>query len=306
SMTTNGPHIKIQASPFFLLSRSVEQSDSDIKETAKLFADQIIPAGVAVHLCADVQGYIPPADLDSRMTMRARRVMRNSGIQSFEFDASDAVMVYGKSQSFTFGKADSLQFAAYDKGKAVKDKNELALWLPVWAQSDQFDADYSVWRFEARFHHSVVEQFARGSGFKALSLSDLAPHLSGLWAYALNNFRFDDSPTYINPFWQWLRDDLHFYHVQKLDIKYQRAYKAAILDGHPSDKSVSICFGQLCSIYRKKKLSIDQAADCLFYSGLWDLLCSMYQKRGKTPDDVLLVLAEKIESPRVHKFKKAA
>ncbi|NOV28347.1 hypothetical protein [Methylomonas sp. ZR1] len=295
TITTNGPHLKIQCSPVFLLSRSITEIDDHLTETAKLFADQISPSGVAVHICADVQGYIPPADLDSRITTRARRVMRNSGIQSIELDAHDAAIVYGKSQSFTFGKADSLQFAVYDKGKAVKDKGELPLWLPVWVQSDQFDLDVPIWRFEARFHHSVVEQFANGSGFSAKSLKDIASHLSGLWSYALNNFRLDDSVTYINPFWQWLRDDLHFYHQRKLDIDYQRKYKSALQDGLPNDRSVSICFGQLASIYRKKRLTFSQAQQHLLHSGLWDLLCSMYIRRNKTADDILMDLADKLE-----------
>ncbi|MDT4288638.1 hypothetical protein RO575_03625 [Methylomonas sp. MO1] len=292
----NGPHLKIQCSPVFLLSRSADEISRHLDAIARLFVDQLVASGVAVHLCADVQGYIPPSDLDARITTRAHRVYKASGISAMEFDGNDIVINYGKSQSFTFGKAGSVQFACYDKLKAVKDKGELPLWMPVWSQCDELDEDSPIWRFEARFHHQVIHQFARGSGFVANSLADLIPHFTGLWRYALNNFRLDDSKTYINPFWQWLRDDLCFEHHQKLDIDYQRNYKAASADGLPNDRSVSICFGQLCSIYRKRKLTFAKASQCLVNSGLFDLLCDMYRRRGKTEDDVMVLLAEKIEA----------
>lgn len=295
----NGAHLKIQCSPIFLLCRSIRDIQADLDDLAADFLFQVVPSGVAVHICADIQGWSAPADLDLRMVTKARRIVRHSGQQGLDYDLNGLSVVYGKSQSFTFGSQSGLQFACYNKGKAVIDKGELPLWMPVWCQHDSFDENASVWRIEARFHHSVVEQFARGSGFQCRELLDLEKHLTGLWRYALQHHRLDASPTYIDPFWQWLRDDVVFYHSAKLDVDYKRLYKSPTDEGLPSDRSVMICFGQMCSIYRKKKLTAEKALNHMVNSGLWDLVCETYAKRGLEPDDVILEFEAKINRKRV-------
>lgn len=291
----NGHHLKIQCSPVFLLSRGLHEIQLEIDTFADFFLSQVLKTGVAVHLCADVQGWIPPNDLDCRLTTRARRIYKYSGTQGVEYDYSGVSVVYGKGETFTFGKANSMQFTVYDKTKAVNDKGEQALWLPIWSQSSSYVEGDHVTRFEARFHHTVVQQFANGSGFEANSLIDLEKHLTGLWKYSLNNFRLDDSETYINPFWQWLRDDTIFYHNALLDIDYKRLYKAPNDDGEPSERSIAICFGQLCSIYGRNGYSVNKAAGHLANSGIWPNICNMYSKRGKLIDDIYVDLANKIE-----------
>lgn len=290
----NGHHLKIQCSPVFLLSRELSDIQADMDHFAYSLLTQVLHTGVAVHICADVQGWIPPRDLDCRMTTRARRIQKYSGNCDIHYDFSGVSMVYGRGESFTFGKADSLQFSCYDKLKAVKDKGELPLWLPVWSQAEGFDEGGSIFRFEARFHHNVVSQFANGSGFDANKLLDLENHFTGLWKYALNNFRLDDSKTYINPFWQWLRDDLTFYHKPALSIDYKRLYRSPNDQGLPSDRAISICFGQLCSIYGRNGYSLAKASMHLQNSGIWANLCDMYSRRGLSSDDVFLTLECKL------------
>lgn len=292
--TYNGAHLKIQCSPVFLLSRSIADIQADLDDIADDFIFQRLPSGVAVHICADFQGWKAPADLDYRLITKAKRVFKNSGIQTMEFDANDVSMVYGKGQSFTFGKQSSLQFAVYDKGKAVNDKGELPLWLPVWSQADSFDETKPVWRVEARFHHSVIQQFASGTGFKCSRLSDLEKHLTALWQYALNTNRLNQTSSYIDPFWQWLRDDVVFYHQKVLNLDYKRMYQSPSDEGLPSDRSVLICFGQMCAIYRKKKVSLSDAIHKLMGSGIWALVCETYAKRGLTADDVILDIEMKL------------
>ncbi len=290
----NGHHLKIQASPVFLMSRSVEDIQIDLDLFASFFIDQLKHTGVAVHICADVQGWVPPNDLDSRLTTKARRILKYSAIESMDFDFNEVSVKYGKGETYTFGSASSLQFSCYDKSKAVKAKGELPLWLPVWSQHDDFDENEQITRFEFRFHQSVIEQFANGSGFLPFSLQDLEPHLNGLWAYGLNNFRLDDSKTYINPFWQWLRDDVQVVHTQVLDIDYKRLYESPTDDGVPSDRAISICFGQLCSIYGRNGYSFKRASQHLQNSGIWQNLADMFNRRGKDTDDIFLVLSEKL------------
>lgn len=290
----NGHHLKIETSPVFLLSRSLHEIQDDLDMFANTLLSQTVGTGVAVHLCADVQGWLPPDDLDRRLTTKAHAVYKYSGTSQVEYDFNGVSLVYGKGETFTFGKAGSLQFSLYDKYKAVKSKGELPLWLPVWQQTESFDIDSPIRRFEARFHHTVIEQFANGSGFKVKKLIDLEHHLTGLWKYAMNNFRLDDSKTYINPLWQFIRDDIDFFHKKRLDIDYKRLYKAPGDDGKPSERSLAICFGQLCSIYGRNGYSKKKSINYLISSGIWSNLVEMYISRGKVVDDIYIDLDKKL------------
>jgi hypothetical protein len=282
-----GSHLKIQASPSFLLSRTLDEIQCDIAHFASfLFYDGFGYSGLAVHLCMDVQGWKLPHDLDSKVTTRARRVIRHSGIQGLDYEFNDVAIVYGKGQSFTFGQANSMQFAVYDKTKAIADKGEQELWQPVWAQAAGYDESMPVIRLEARFHHSVINQFANGSGFEAFCLTDLKEHLTGLWQYALQNFRYDDSKTMINPAWQYFRDDIVFYHVKKTEVDYKRMYVNPDAQGKPSERAIKICFGHLTSIFRRNCFSLKKAFECLRNSGLWENLLELYLSKGRGVADI--------------------
>jgi len=295
----NGHHLKIETSPCFTLDRTVDEIQAELDRVAKLFITQLAYTGCAVHFCADVQGWDCPHDLDYRITARAKRVMRHSGISTFEYNGSDIAMSYGKGQSFLFGTASSLQFAVYDKTKAVKDKGEEHLWPKIWEAKrnaefeSAYDPEQTVWRIEARAHHSVVEQFARGINAQLKSFKAVSEHLTGLWQYALNNFRLDADKNYIDPFWQYLRDDLIFYHDAKA-IEYKRVYKSTDQNPTPSDRAVMVCFGQLCSLYAKNQFSLAKASNCLVNSGIWANLCSIYTSRKLTPDDIFVDLDAKL------------
>lgn len=282
-----GPHVKIQASPSFLLARSLEDAQCDMDHfAAAVLHEGFGYTGLAVHLCADIQGWALPHDLDSKMTTRARRIIRHTGIQGLDYEFSDVAIVYGKGQSFTFGQASTMQFACYDKTKAIADKNEEELWRPVWSQAPGYDENLPVIRLEARFHHTVINQFSNGSAFDAFCLTDLKEHLTGLWQYALINFRYDDSRTYINPAWQYFRDDIVFYHEKKTDIDYKRMYVNPGAQGKPTERAIKICFGHLTSIYRRNCFTLRQAYDCLQKSGLWENLLELYQGKGRGCMDI--------------------
>lgn len=297
----NGDHLKIQTSPIFTLSRDIDETQIHIDDFAHELLTQVVHTGVAVHLAVDVQGWVPPADLDSRLVTKARRIVRNSGQSAVNYEFSDVSVVYGRAQSFTFGSAGSLQFNLYNKRKANKDKDEAELWEPVWLLNPTYDIELPVFRFEVRMHHNVVNQFANGSGFVAEKLSDLKQHLTGLWSYAMDNFRLDDTKTYINPFWQWLRDDTKFYDMPKIEMDYRREYKSPLEQGLPSNRAIAICFGQLCSIYGRNGYSLSKSSTHLQNSGIWANLVEMYNDRGGSSDDIFIDLEQKLS-----KFKAAA
>lgn len=297
----NGHHLKIQTSPIFTLSRTLEDVQETLDDFAEFLMTQVLHTGIALHICADVQGWIPPADLDSRLTTKARRVTRHSGASQVNYEYSNVAVVYGRSQSFTFGNAGSLQFNVYNKWQAAKDKDELEIWLPVWSQNENYNPDDLVFRFEVRFHQNIINQFANGSGFQANKLLDLKEHLTGLWQFSMDNFRLDDTKTYINPFWQWLRDDMVFFDSPKLEIDYKRMYKSPLEVGRPSARSIAICFGQLCSIYGRNGYTLNKAVQHLQNSGIWENLAEMYTDRGGSVDDIYIAIEDKLS-----RFKKAA
>ncbi|WP_049794590.1 hypothetical protein [Methylomonas methanica] len=122
----NGHHLKIETSPAFTLGRTVDEIQSELDRIAKLFITQLLHTGCAVHFCVDVQGWECPHDLDYRLTARAKRVVKISGLSEFEYNGSDVSMTYGKGETFMFGTASSLQFTVYNKSKAVKDQGNRA------------------------------------------------------------------------------------------------------------------------------------------------------------------------------------
>jgi len=297
----NGHHLKIELSPHFILSRRVDDIQKDMDKLAWLFITQLVHTGVAVHLCADVQGWTIPNDLDDKLTTRCRRVYKVSASSSMEFDNfGDLIIKYGKGQSFAFGKADSIQFAVYNKTRQLKEVNggeSLPFWQHVWRRDRLFDpncfpsdadnpdilppsvydSEKTVSRLEVRFHHSVIDQFARGVSADMRSFSQVSKHLTGLWRYALNNFRLDATPTYIDAFWQFMRDDLQFLHdVQSFD--YIRAYKKELVPGvQPSARSVKVWLGITCKMFKQTGYKLQQAMEYLQNSGVWQWLEYYFQ-----------------------------
>ena len=74
-----GHHLKIELSPHFILNKDVNLLQECIDEFADIFIHLRQYSGVAIHLCADVQGWKPPDDLDHRMVTRAKRITKHSG-----------------------------------------------------------------------------------------------------------------------------------------------------------------------------------------------------------------------------------
>lgn len=286
-----GDHLKIELSPHYILNKGLNDLQDCIDEFADIFIHLRQYTGVAVHLCVDVQGWQPPNDLDYKLVTRAKKVRKFSGESEMTFERHAIATVYGQGETFTFGGAASLQFSVYNKSKLiVKNENVREYWHSVYSaccvvdgedfhdpESDKpvFKKDVDVWRIESRFHHSVVVQFSLALGEDLRSFRELGKHLTGLWRYSLNNFRLDDSPTYISVVWQFLRDDVEFNHDAN-SLVYRRVFKKTDFDVPPSERVLKIVFGLLCSCYRKLKYDMEKAflafQNCGIYSVFVDML----------------------------------
>ena len=291
-----GHHLKIELSPHFILDKHIDLLQACIDEVADVFIHMWQHTAVAVHLCTDVQGWKPPNDLDHRMVTRANKVQKYSGDTDMEFQGHSIATVYGRGDTFTFGGAGSLQFSVYNKTKLIA-KNQCVqdYWHSIYSTksgsldltiTDEFDSgklifdkEVDVFRLEARYHHSVIAQFARGLNEDLRSFKQLAKHLTGLWRYALSNFRFDSSPTYIDCFWQFMRDDIVFNHDRNA-LEYRRIYKQTDFDALPSDRVLKIVFGLLCSCYRRLKYDLQTAIKGLENSGIYKPLVDLYCRRN--------------------------
>ena len=230
----NGSHFKIELSPHFILEHSTEEVQAFMDKWAWEFMLQVIPLGVAVHLACDVQGIDVPNDFDQRLTARAK-CSRKTGISALQFESlHDVAAVYGNAQSFLWGSVSALQFAVYRKDVEAEYRDKLHFWRDRWQKATNefhfpdliYQDSKPVWRFEVRFHHTVIDEFARGSGDLELkTFQQLTPHLTGLWRYALNNFRWDsEDRQYIMPQWQYLMQDVNFGHNPPA-IAYKRQKK---------------------------------------------------------------------------------
>jgi hypothetical protein len=292
----DGHHLKIELSPHFILDKHLDLLQNCIDEIADIFIHMKEYTGVAVHLCCDQQGWKPPNDLDHRMVTRANKIQKYSGETEMEFENHSIATVYGKGETFTFGSAGSLQFSAYNKTKLIaKNQHVQDYWHSIYSTklinsdltaTEEFDLgkpifnkEVDVYRIEARFHHSVIAQFARGLGEDLRSFKQLAKHLTGLWRYALSNFRLDSSPTYIDCFWQFMRDDIVFNHDRNA-LEYRRIYKQTDFDAPPSDRVLKILFGLLCSCYRRLKYDLETSLKGLQNSGIYQSLLDLYCRRN--------------------------
>jgi len=276
----NGSQLKIQLSPHFILERSVDDVQACLNTLADLFMTQAQPCGVAVHLACDMHGLDVPLDLDSRLTTKAR-ASRRSGASYLEFEGfGDVVQIFGRGQSFLFGGPTGLQFAVYRKDVQAEETDKLHFWRAKWetATSEHtfpetcYSSKLAVWRVEARFHHTVVQEFAYGSGLELNSFKQVSEHLTGLWRYALNNFRLDQTSTYVRPEWQFLMESVQFVHNPP-HLLYKRAKKKP---GELNGRSLAIAFGGLTSVYARNRYDLAYAYKCLQASGIYRDLVNHY------------------------------
>ncbi|TFH86978.1 hypothetical protein EQG41_08990 [Billgrantia azerbaijanica] len=289
-----GTHVKIELSPHFIHERTPAECDAYMENIAAHLLAQLEPAGCAVHLALDVQGWEPPRDFMDRFVTRSKKVMKVDGIDTLTFDHSSIATTYGRTETLMFGTAGALQCAIYNKTKEAHHRDKLHFWEGIWKDatrddlSPAYDPDKDVWRIEMRFHQSVLAEFARGipcnvdtgevleDGHGFARFVDTVPHLTGIWRSALQSYRLDTCRDLIDPAWQLFQDDPRFF-CQAPDFLYKRARKAP---GLGNEKNVCLAFGNLISIYARQGLRTHEAIRHLQRSGMWEDLAAYYRRRG--------------------------
>lgn len=298
-----GTHLKIEASPRWIYERSSQQINDEMAFWGRLFLDALEPSGVALHLAVDFQGWVPPHDFAQRFVTRAKTVSVHNGVSTVDWETGS--VVNGQAETFTFGKANSLQVCLYDKSKEVDVSDKRAFMESIWqcATNEEcfpdscYDPEKPVWRLEIRLHHRIVNEISDGTeGMPPLKTYLAAvPHLTGLWRYALNANRYECKRNWVHPVWTKLRQDIGFGYDAP-DLLYKRAKKQP---GCGNEKNVTLAFGNLLSVYARNHFNSRQAWDCLKKSGLWDDLIGYYRRRDISENDLFKVVEESLIKRRL-------
>jgi hypothetical protein len=287
-----GSHFKIELSPHFIDARKSEIIQGYMDTLASRILHNPVPVGCSVHLCVDVQGWSPPKNFSELLVTRSRRRIDYQGIDSVEFTLAEIAAVYGASQSFLFGLASHLQFSLYRKDLQIKAVDKVHFWESVWNRRTDEDfqplyrSEAPVWRFEFRFHHSVVKQFSEELGQTMDTFLSIVPHLTGLFRYALGNYRLNavsvaskGSQTYrglyIDPMWQLLLQDIHILEPDP-GFTYKRTRKKP---GQGGIKNLNLAVGNLISLYARHGYSPLRVVKYLMQSGIWKDYCEYIRSK---------------------------
>ena len=285
-----GPHLKIEVSPHTIDTLSPDRLQARMDYYASEILEHVEVNQCAVHLALDLQGWQPPADLVSRMHCRARNHRDVSGINSIEWATKSSV--YGRGETSMFGSANGIQLSIYNKTEQAKATDKLDYWQSVWRRNDDpfddacpdnYNPDQDVWRIELRYHHSVIQQFASGSTqvstgqlIDTRTFEAFCPHLDGLWRYGLQQFKLLNRPSYFDPFWTLIRDDVRVeLPVESLmdDTEYKRYYKTA--SGF-SGKNVELFLGNFVSLLARERVGATKAFDRLKEWECWPVIRDHY------------------------------
>lgn len=298
--TTQHSHLKIELSPHFIDGKSSKRIQDEMDLLAVRLLGFSKPSGCAIHLCVDVQGWEPSKDFADLLITRSRRCVEHRGISEVEFQLSEIATIYGGSQSFLFGSASNLQFSLYRKDLQAKAVDKTHFWEAMWKRrTDEnfkplYDESKPVWRFEFRFHHSVIKQFSESNHKDMLSFVDLVPHLTCFFRYALGNFRLNAVSSsvsgsssfyrgvYIDPMWQLLMQDVEIL-APCSSFNYQRIRKPP---GRGGLRNLWNAVGNLTSLYAAKEFDAFKAVKCLIQSGIWEDFLIYYRRKYDDLKDV--------------------
>lgn len=282
----DGNHLKIEVSPHFIHSHT----ELELQFKIDCFADAVLHdwshGGCAVHMAADVQGWKPSGDFETRLHCRSRRVRSFHGVDSFDVDNLSAR--YGRGESFLFGSASGMQLAVYDKTDEAKARDKLDYWRSTWSNSPAYDPESTVTRVELRFHHSVINQFgdgtvdtSSGEQFDMSSYKGVYSHLSALWRYGLDSFRLLHRPGYFDPAWSVL-DRLAVPDVPDC-IDYKRHYKKADTF---SGKNIELLLGNFISCATRHRMTARAAWEAVQAMPFYTLIREYYELKDKDETDL--------------------
>lgn len=273
-----GPHLKIEVSPWVIHENTEKKLTANLAHFAKVFATDIQPSGVAVHIAADIKNMRVPEDFEKRFVCKAKKQFKFNIVSNAHFEGlNETSCVYGDRQSFTYGQVSAVQFCMYDKTAEIEAKDKRDFWHRVWYDTpsvenpflSEFEPGDKVQRIELRFHHSVVAQFCNGTEEMAdfsvhRTYERLVPHLTGLFKYGLDIFRLQYSTSYIDPLWQMLIQDVEVLHPDH-GAHYKRAMKKPSLS---TRRNVGFFLGNFIRIATRKQLLPDHIASTLLLFGI--------------------------------------
>ena len=206
-------HCKIELSPHFIASHTPKQAQKIMDDIASMYLIDSKPCGIAPHLCVDLQGWDMPLHMEDHIKTRSKQITTYNGIDNVEFDIDmESVLVtYGRKQSIRIGAAKAIQSAIYRKDLEIIKSDKVDFFHELWTERSlgSFDKEKPVWRFEKRFHHTVIKEFERGIGEDINSYLEVSSYLNDLWIYALKTIRYQIKDT-IAPIWQFLMEDISF------------------------------------------------------------------------------------------------
>lgn len=262
-----GPHIKVECSPHVIHKYNPNELTDKIRFVAGIFAENLKPSGCAVHLAVDVKNLTVPSDFENRFVCKAKRESKFNAISAVEYaNLNEIACIYGDRQTFTYGQPSAIQFTLYNKTVEIAARDKIDFWHRVWSETpsvddinqSEFQLGDDVKRIELRLHHSVVQQFARGTegmeGYRDHpTFKRLVPHLNALWRYGLDNFRLQHSYRYVDPLWQMFSEDVQF-NAYLTAFFYRREFKSA---SPTTRRNVAFFIGNFLRLATRRCLTVD-------------------------------------------------
>ena len=280
-----GPHLKIEVSPHLIRSQTPEALQALLDSYAAAVLTSAQPSQCAVHLAIDIQGWQPGPEFEAQLHCRSRRVRSYHGID--ELDFASVAARYGRGESFLFGSANGLQMAVYNKSEEAKVRDKLDYWRAVWEESEVYESESPVFRIEFRFHHSIVQQFSEGSvdaNGEAIGVSSYAglyEHLTGLWRYGCDAFKYLHRPGLFHPL--WTRISRQSLPLSAPEVHYRRHYKSAT--GF-SGKNIELFLGNFISCAARHRMEAWDAWKALKTLPFWEHVTDHYKARDKSIRDL--------------------
>lgn len=287
-------HLKIECTPQLIYENTPQSLQLKLLKIADIFVDSPVPNGVAIHLCVDVKNFDIPENFDRQLITRSKRT------KSFSTSTTEInkTVINNRGESYLFGSASGLQLNVYDKVTESIHSDKInfveSIWSTVPSVDDPFTPEYqvgdNVTRIEFRYHQSVISEFSHGTKdadgnyLDLTTYEDCSDHLTALFQYGLNNFRFHHSSSYIHPVWQYLLDDLVIFSPSP-HLLYKRAKKAVTNqnDLKPIKRNVGLWLGNCIRLYYRKRFNPEFVANYIIDSGMTSEL-EVYFNLGRDRD----------------------
>lgn len=212
-----GSHLKIEVSPHVLLRTAPKDVQGIMNHLAATILHQPEPAGVCLHLAADLQGWKPAFDHLENFVTYARFTRNYLGLQTAEIGEgfSEVACTYGSgdAQTITIGKPTGLQTSVYNKTKQAKHVDKVDFYDDEWGVYSLGEYDKNgpdVYRVEYRFHHSVIREMYVDDATNFVDYEQASKIIKNLWQYAIQKNRLELYKGVIHPVWQMLYYDVNF------------------------------------------------------------------------------------------------